>query len=547
MRGQNSTGGGRTHPERLADANLSTEAAEVNGSTSPRPVSSDTPPIAFEYDFDLDPRHTSLTSATDLAWLTDGHLPYSTDESVFQSITSDQLWVDDDFVSSSRVDDFHASTPSDSSLEPASASRTESSEPQAPDCGFRVCNALTEERRATLVTCLKGEMPDLDVTDPVFSLNNMKMGVHLYAKWVSKQSPIFHHQILAPITEEDRKNVDEFCGGEAPYQLSWAIITLGWSIWDFHGKRDAQMAVKIQKVLRPSIINHRAFTLDPPIWIVQTLFLVLVFARYCGDSEDHGASVIFHGVLIDAVRRLDRRGRSHYIPDLRSAKPSRHEWFKWIHVETMKRLIFQTFILDVQHVILHGGDMCMSPFELKLQLPHSEAAWSTDSVDTWAAALRKTSTEPPQFPSMLKQFWNASPTAHRLPQAYPGDSTVIMYGIMSIACDMKRRDDHTFSVRPKDSLSALNGKLLKSFESWVSWWDRNREPLGLEIWVWRNCSCMLRLAYTLYEIGPVELQAAGGRDLVEGKHIGTAEYARAKRKIRVWAREDRALLAVSSK
>ena len=259
VRGRNSTGGVRTHPERLADAILPTEPAEVNGSSSPRPVSSDTSPTAFEYDFDLDPRHTSLTSATDLAWLTNGHLPYSTDETGFQSITSDQLWENDDFVSASTVDDFHASTSSASSLETASASETQNSEPQAPDCGFRVCNALTEERRAMLVTCLKGKMPDLDVTHSIFTLNNMKMGVHLYAKWVSKQSPIFHHQILAPITEEDKKDVDEFCGGEAPYQLSWAIITLGWSIWDFHGKQDAQMAVKIQKILRPSIINHRAF------------------------------------------------------------------------------------------------------------------------------------------------------------------------------------------------------------------------------------------------------------------------------------------------
>ena len=537
----------KPHPERPSDAILSREAANFGGSSSPRPLLSECPPVAAEYDFDLDIRHTSLTSITDLAWLTDGHLLDSADEGAFQSITSDQTWENDDFAPPGLHDDFHACKPSASCSEPALASRTETSEPLAPDCGFRVCNALTEERRATLLTCLKDEIPDLDMTSPVFSLNNMKMGVHLYAKYVSKQSPIFHHQILAPITEGDRSDVDNYCGGEAPYQLSWAIITLGWSLWDFHGGQDVQMAVKIHKVLRPSIINHRAFTLDPPIWIVQTLFLVLVFARYCGDSEDHGASVIFHGVLVDAVRRLDRRGRAHYIPDLRSEKPSRHEWFKWIHVETMKRLVFHTFILDVQHVILHGGDMCMSPFELNLQLPHSEAAWATDSVDTWAAALRKTSTEPPQFLTMLKQFWNASSTAHRLPQAYPGDSTVILYGIMSIACDMKRRDDHTFSARPKDSLSALNGKLLKSFESWVSWWDRNREPLGLEIFVWRNCSCMLRLAYTLYEIGPVELQAAGGRDVVEGKHIGMAEYARAKRKIRAWAREERALLAVSSK
>lgn len=189
--------------------------------------------------------------------------------------------------------------------------------------------------------------------------------------------------------------------------------------------------------------------------------------------------------------------------------------------------------------------MSMSPFELHLQLPYSEDAWCSDNVTEWVTAIRKKSKPPVLFLTMLKQFWNSSYSTHRLPQACPGDSKVVLYGIMSIACDMRRRDDNTFSARPKDSLSSLNAKVLKSFESWVMWWDRYRAPMDLEIYLWRNCTCMLRLAYTLYEIGPVELQAAAGRDNVEGKRIGTADYARAKRKIRAWAKEERSMLAVT--
>lgn len=413
----------------------------------------------------------------------------------------------------------------------------------APTCGFRICNALTDERRIELLMDLR-DLVQIDLRDPIFSLNSMKQGIHLYARNVSIEYPFLHHETLFPCSEEIRQiNIDVF-GCEPGSQLIWAAITLGWTLMRSENNHEYETASKIQRALRPSIINHAALINVPPLWLVQALFLVLVFARYQGTREEYGFASVFHGVLLEAVRRLDYRAERNGIKFDPGTESNTVIWIKWIHAETIRRLVMQTFIADVKNAILHGGDVTMTPFELNLRLSFSEDAWYAKNHQDWAHFLRARSGEQVSFITMLKRSWNPQSFTQN-PDKLPRGSKIIMYGLVSIAHELSRREDNSLSSRSNLSLLSLGRTVKQSLDQWEASWGKMTVRRGLQSYAWRNCTCVLRLSHTLYEIGPVDLQTVAGKEIIEGKRRGAADYAHSRRKIRQWAKQDRALLGVS--
>lgn len=122
-----------------------------------------------------------------------------------------------------------------------------------PSCGFRVCNVLTESHREDLLATIH-ELSDIDLEDPMFSLNRMKQGVHLYFRHISKEHAIFNHGIFVP-HDEEKDDIRVYYGEEPPIQLTWAIITLGWSIRDNRTEHEMQVAATIQGLLRKFVLT----------------------------------------------------------------------------------------------------------------------------------------------------------------------------------------------------------------------------------------------------------------------------------------------------
>jgi len=186
----------------------------------------------------------------------------------------------------------------------------------------------------------------------------------------------------------------------------------------------------------------------------------------------------------------------------------------------------------------------MSPFQLNLELPCCDKAWWANSVEEWRDALAEESQGSQRFLPVLKQFWNSS-ARNQPPYSYPRDSKVVMYGIISIASEMRRREDNSFSLTPKENLFSLSSRVQKSFEGWVAWWGSNLINLGLETFsFWRNCCCMFKVAHTLYEVGAVDLQMIAGKEVIEGVRRRPPDYARSQRKIRRWVKQEYALVGV---
>lgn len=209
------------------------------------------------------------------------------------------------------------------------------------------------------------------------------------------------------------------------------------------------------------------------------------------------------------------------------------------------RIIFQTFILDVRQAYLHGGDVSLHPFSLNSRLPESDDAWFAPTLSRWVQLHETLPTPTPEFLPILRRFWNTS-AIKPTPYTFPRGCKVLMYGILAIAYDLRRRDDNSFSAKTLYSLDSIGGRVHKSFEKWLQWWEQTYNHPQMEtIHLWRNCACVFRLGHTLYEVGASEWRIIAGVDIIDGKCIKAVDYMRAKRKIKLWVKQDRAMTGLA--
>jgi len=422
----------------------------------------------------------------------------------------------------------------------------------SPLCAWRVCNAMSEAQRLELLLAIRESFDYKGLTSTVFSLENLKAGVHYFSKYVAREYSFFHPRLLFPEPDELTYLCAHY-GEEAPPQLAWSIITLGWMLLPpERGRQDfMEISRTIQRAIRISIMSTITVTPSPPIWVVQTLFLNLVYARYHGDAADSGTAPLLHGVLVSLVRRLET------IPPPRSYTDqdfnlNHTHWYEWIKAESIKRIIIQTFVLDVQQSVLFGEKSSMSPFELNLTLPSTEAAWTADTLQSWIDALRQSPLEPPPFLNMLKQFWNI-PTARAIAHpvtAHPSDARVVLHGVISIASESwRRQQDSTTTIAATDTnadtAQCLSARTIASFQKWIVWWNGDAKHFRVQGFNWASCDCFYRLAQTLCEVTANDLQIAAGRTSLHGKIINANDYTRARRRIRTWASNSTTITAVS--
>ncbi|THX80204.1 hypothetical protein D6D04_04711 [Aureobasidium pullulans] len=362
-----------------------------------------------------------------------------------------------------------------------------------------------------------------------------------------------NHTQLAPNTTQDTLPsgvpLQDHYGEEAPHQLAWAAITLGWVLLEQEEPNAELIKASriIQRAIRSSIMTAIATSASPALWVVQTLFLVLLFARYHGETDEFGTASILHGVLVGLVQRLDWSQASSELSDVDPYTLTYEHWYKWIKAESLKRIVFQTFVLDVQQTVLFGGNSSMSPFEIDLNLPWGVSVWTADSLAEWRISMRDSPQKPPVFLKMLQQFWNLPSSSGRSIHiaANPGDARVILHGVVSIASETWRQQRYAYISKPSGSIHSLRARIMTSFENWMIWWNGDARQFYVEEFTWRTCQCFCRLAHTLCELSSADLQIAAGATEIEGKRTRPDDFAKARQRIACWASTRAASVAAS--
>jgi hypothetical protein len=121
--------------------------------------------------------------------------------------------------------------------------------------------------------------------------------------------------------------------------LLLSVLLLGAT---YSSKESHQLAVCIHDVIRPSIFAHAGFSPRPKLWTLQTVLLVECFGKSRAGQHQHDMSHLFHGLLINLIRRSDCQSVQPQGPpdDSNNKETLQQAWNRWSEAEEKKRLVF---------------------------------------------------------------------------------------------------------------------------------------------------------------------------------------------------------------
>lgn len=432
----------------------------------------------------------------------------------------------------------------------------------------------TRERLLGVIETANPAIPDqslgASVRDhPLLSAPTLQSWLDLYFTQFNTTYPLIHTPTFAPSQVEPL--------------LLLSVLLLGASYAD---KGAHQVAVCVHDVIRPSIFAHAGFSPRPALWTLQTILLVECFGKSRAGQRQHDFSHLFHGLLINLIRRSDCQSVTKQpAPEANSHDPATLEtqWKRWAESEQKKRLALLCFMWDTQHAVLFCQSLCMSAFELRCAMPCDQNIWEAPDAETWAtnwhrssqisssSASRGAPTTTPMFLPTLKSYLSPSSAAESgsLRDLNALSLVLVLHGIMSIAWDMQRRDQTSLGVI--NSILSSGGGNNSSRPATCSWRHLlsdayNRWKLDFDTYCTAACSSsppslsgpgaarewlafgtayrsVYHAAQALLHMDFLDIQIYAGARHILGRPVQQQDYIRSSRVVKRWASSSSAAAA----
>ncbi|OTB01071.1 hypothetical protein M426DRAFT_223485 [Hypoxylon sp. CI-4A] len=373
----------------------------------------------------------------------------------------------------------------------------------------------------------------LDVNHPLLSYPLVQSYCDLYFTRFNTAYPLIHQAAFEPSRKEPL--------------LLLSMILLGATYSD---KEMHKLAVCIHDVIRPAIFSHASFNPRPELWMLQTILLVECFGKSRAGQKQHDMSHLFHGMLINLIRRSDcqsvrptrpyKENESDWVGD--------HQWRHWVESEEKKRLALLCFMWDTQHAVLFCQSLCMSAFELRLPLPCSQALWEAPSAVEWARISISTTPEP-MYLLALKSY--ITHDVQRISHLNGLSRIIIFHGLMSIFWDMRRRDQTSLGVislgrRWQSRISAAYQAWKEDFDHFcfglsdLTLTEMNKrttsESAKVELDVWRTAYvAVYHAAHVLLHSEFLDIQIFAGARHILGRSVQRTDFMRSEKVVRRWA------------
>ncbi|CAK7215361.1 hypothetical protein SBRCBS47491_002458 [Sporothrix bragantina] len=320
-----------------------------------------------------------------------------------------------------------------------------------PPANLPVINHETRERLLQVVDACHPALPDgqLSTWDhPLLAMAPLQEFCDLFFTRFNTAYPLLHQATFHPATTEPL--------------LLLAVLLLGTT---YSSKEAHQLAVCIHDVMRPCIFSHTDFGAKPSLWMLQTILLVECFGKSRAGQKQHDMSHLFHGLLINLIRRSDCQSARATLPSLDAKDDSisiEKKWRAWAMEEEMKRLALLCFMWDTQHAVLFCQSLCMSAFELRLTMPCSQRMWEAQTPAEWKdLAVQQGSGQDIFFLAALKMYLTSSSSKPAALQKLNALSRVLLlHGLLSISWDMQRRDQTALGVVDNMVVSVGGGSSL---------------------------------------------------------------------------------------
>ncbi|KAK5208852.1 hypothetical protein LTR41_005249 [Exophiala xenobiotica] len=318
--------------------------------------------------------------------------------------------------------------------------------------------------------------------------------------------------------------------------LLTAILLLGAT---YDGKEAHQMAVGVHDVLRARIIQHPLFNEQPELWILQTILLVDCFGTSRAGQKQHAMSNMFHGLLINLLRRADCQNvRNSSIEFCHDGSDLDAQWRQAMDAEQRKRLALLCFVWDTQHAVLFSQASCLSAIELRLSLPYDSDTWEAPTAEAWRESCDR---NPPSllFLTVLKAYLN--PDVKARPRHLDGFSRVlILHGLMSVSSDLKRRDQISLGIETE--AESPQERVRRAYDRWKADFDTFSLDMKLSkgydakkfIPFKTATLAMYRAAHIALNVEVLDLQIFAGARQILGKPVTPLDYERSRKIIHTW-------------
>ncbi|KAG0651214.1 Nicotinate catabolism cluster-specific transcription factor [Hyphodiscus hymeniophilus] len=368
---------------------------------------------------------------------------------------------------------------------------------------------------------------DITTDHPLLTMDSLQQWSDLFFGHFNVSYPLFHQATFDPSQTE-------------PLLLT-AVLLLGAT---YSSKDDHLFSICIHNVMRTQIFGSVAFTTRPTLWILQTVLLVECFGKSRAGQLQHDMSHLFHGLLINLIRRSDcqsARCRAFNDGDV----DPHTKWIAEVEAEQKRRLALLCFMWDTQHAVLFSQSLCMNAAELKLSLPWDIALWEADTVEEWQAASLK-APSPPLYLSVLKSYINPGPNS-RTPKLNGLSRVLMLHGLMSVAWDLDRRDQTSLGIAITGASDSWQSRIARSYDTWKSDFDNyTKESLILlegspeRDEFQKFCTANLAIyhaAHIILNVEIIDLQIYAGASHIIGRPVTRADRDRSRQRIESWAKQ----------
>lgn len=382
---------------------------------------------------------------------------------------------------------------------------------------------------------------------PGLSLEFLRDCMRHYWDFVSPRLPIVHQPT--------------FSSAQCSIYLLMVMIALGAAqIYS----REATQELLEYKAFADLIISNVRFEIltadeaSPPVelWVAQALLLLEFYEKMYSSRNLHERAHVYHSVTLTLLRRGspliggagsespsdEQNGTEHP-----ATSDARTWWVKWARTESMHRVVFAAFMMDIIHAAMFGHAADMVPHEIRLPLPCDESLWSASSPETVRlhdSNFRLYGVKPISFLDGLKRAIHGKEV-----QTHAFGRMIIMCGLLSVGWHLRHRDTHLKWLELGSSSSDTRDKwcnmLLKAFDDWKTSFDGaigSNDPESDGSGTQSHSNGLIQSASVLYHLAHLSLyvdiidcQVYAGAKRLLGRKVSTRDYTNVVNRMATWS------------
>ncbi|TQV90557.1 zinc c2h2 type domain-containing protein [Cordyceps javanica] len=306
----------------------------------------------------------------------------------------------------------------------------------------------------------------------------------------------------------------------------------------------------------------------PPanLWVAQALLLVEFYEKLYSSRRFHERAHIYHSSFLTLLRRgsplIGRTGsESPAEPEAlheRAASgiplDSHTWWTRWAETESMHRVVFAAFMLDIIHAAIFGHAADMAAHEIRLPLPCDDNLWvanSPDEVRQLDANFRMYGFKQVSFLDGLKSALHGKEV-----KTHSFGRMIIISGLLSIGWHLSHRETHlkwldlrTPSTEVQDNWRKM---LLLAFDNWKGSFDvamsgsMSESPAGsqhhgghrrgISNGPIHSAHLLFHLAHMTPNVDIIDCQVYAGAKRILGRKVSARDCANAVKRMVAWAK-----------